>query len=106
MKVPTLFLFAIIAAATPHATALPPTARTMQGEVAAVEPEQKRLTVRTAKTPGGVTLAWGPRTNFVRDTSLVAATELKPGQAVTVRYRAPLFGPKVASRVFLLSDKE
>lgn len=104
MKTHILALFAILAAATPRAAALPPTSRTMQGEVTAVEREHQRFTVRTVRTPGGVTLAWGPRTRFVRGAGFATATELKRGQQVTIRCRAPFFGPKVASRVFVLSD--
>ncbi len=105
MKVYLLAASAILAAVTPRATALPPDWHTMQGEVTAVEREHQRFTVRTVKTPGGITLAWGPHTRFVRGASFVTTTDLKRGQQITANYRAPLFGPKIASRVFILSAK-
>ena len=97
-------LLAAFAATASHAAALPPSSRTLQGEVAAVDLEQQRFIVRTEKMPAGVPLAWGPRTDFVRDGKFTAETALKRGQQVTVRYRWPFFGPKAATRVFVLSE--
>jgi hypothetical protein len=97
-------LLAVLATTAPRATAMPPPSRTLQGVVAAVEPEYKRFTVRTEKTPAGVSLKWGPQTDFVRDGKFTAETALKRGQQVTVRYRWPFFGPKAATRVFVLSE--
>lgn len=104
MKPLLLALLAVSALTAPRAAARPPASHTLQGEVTAVDPEHQRFTVRTEKTPAVVSLAWGPRTDFVRDGKFTAETALKRGQQVTVRYRWPFFGPKVASRVFVLSD--
>jgi hypothetical protein len=100
-----LALLAVSAVAAPRTSALPPTSRTLQGEVAAVEPEHKRFTVRTVKTPAGFTVSWGPQTNFIRGEKSATPDSLKRGQQVTVRYRTPFFSPRIASRVFILSHK-
>ncbi len=106
MKPLILALLAVSLMAVPRATAMPPSSRTAQGEVAAVEPEHKRFTVRTVKTPAGFTVSWGPQTVFIRGEKSATPDSLKRGQQVTVRYRWPFFGPKIASRVFILSDKK
>lgn len=77
----------------------------MKGEIVSVEPDHNRFTVRTMKTPEGVALSWGPRTFFIRDGKITVPTSLKLGQQITANYRAPFFGPKIASRVFILSTK-
>ena len=82
---------------------MPPATHTLQGEVVIVELDHKRFAVRTLKTPAGFSLSWGPRTQFFRDGKLVADTSLARGQQVTARYRVPFFGPRIASRVFILS---
>lgn len=102
MKPLILALLAASALAAPRASALPPNSRTLQGEVTAIEREHQRFTVRTVKTPAGFSLSWGPRTQFFRDGKLVADTSLARGQQVTIRYRPPSFGPRIASRVFIL----
>jgi hypothetical protein len=87
--------------------AVPPVALyTLQGEVVSIEAEHQRFTVRTVRTPSGIRLSWGPGTQFFRSGKLVPAASLTRGQRVTVRYRTPFFGPRIASRVFLTSDKE
>ncbi|MEQ1853810.1 MAG: hypothetical protein ABMA01_19720 [Chthoniobacteraceae bacterium] len=102
MKSLIIALLSVSAALVPRAAAMPPMSRTLQGEVAAVEPVHKRFTVRTVKTPAGVTVSWGPDTLFFRDGNLVPGTSLARGQQVTARYRIPFFGPKIAVRVFIL----
>lgn len=57
------------------------------------------------KTPEGVSLSWGPRTFFIQDGKTTEPTSLKRGQQITANYRAPFLGPKIASRVFILSAK-
>ncbi len=101
---PIFALLGVIAAIAPHASALPIASHTLQGEVVAVEREHKRFTVRTVKTPAGFPISWGPRTRFVEGGKLITADALKRGQKITVRYRAPFAGPRIAERVFLHSD--
>ena len=101
-------IFALLSAtviAESHAVARPPISHTMKGEIVSVEPEHYRFTVRTMKTPEGVALSWGPRTHFIQDGTTATPTSLKRGQQITANYRAPFFGPKIASRVFILSVK-
>lgn len=106
MKALILVLLAVSALAVPRASARPPTSRTLQGDVVTVEREHKRFTVRTVKTPAGFSLSWGPRTQFFRDGKLIRDTSLARGQQVTARYRTPFFGPRIASRVFILPGLE
>lgn len=105
MKTLILAALAVTAAAEPRAIARPPISHTMKGEIVAVEPEHFRFTVRTVKTPEGVALSWGPRTFFIQDGKTTVPTSLKLRQQITANYRAPIFGPKIASRVFILSTK-
>ena len=97
---------AVFTVAAPPAVAVPPSYRTLQGEVTAVEPDHKRLTMRTEKTPAGLSLVWGPHTEFFRDGKLADAAALRRGQRVTVRYRHPFSGPLYAGRVFILPAKK
>jgi hypothetical protein len=106
MKPLFLTLLAVFAIATPHAFAQPPMSRTLQGEIVIVEPHYKRFTVRTLKYPAGFTLSWGPQTKFIRGDESATPDSLKRGQQVAVYYRWPSFGPKIASRVFILSDSK
>lgn len=103
MKPLILALLAVSAAAAPRTAALPLASHTLQGEVIAVELAHQRFTVKTAQTPAGLSLSWGPGTQFFRDDKLVASASLKPGQSITARYRVPFVGPRVAGRVFILS---
>ena len=105
MKTLILALLVATAAAAPRAIARPPISNTMKGEIVSVEPEHYRFTVRTMKTPEGVALSWGPRTHFIQGGTTATPTSLKRGQQITANYRAPLFGPKIASRVFIFSAK-
>lgn len=105
MKTLILSMLAVTAAAEPRTIARPPLSHTMKGEIVSVEPEHYRFTVRTVKTPEGVLLSWSPRTFFIRDGKTTVPTSLKLGQLITANYRAPIFGPKIASRVFILSTK-
>jgi len=102
MKPLLLALLAVSAVALPSASARPPMSSTLQGEVLAVEREHKRFTVRTVKTPAGFDVSWGPQTQFFRNGKLVPDSTLARGQTVTARYRVPFFGPRIASRVFIL----
>lgn len=103
MKPLILALLAVLTLVTPRASARPPMSSTLQGELVAIEPEHKRFTVRTVKTPAGFTVSWGPRTQFFRDGKIVPDASLARGQQITARYRVPFFGPRIASQVFILS---
>lgn len=99
-------VLALLATAAPRAGAMPPSYPTLQGDVASVDPAHNRFTLRTDKTPAGLSLAWGPRTEFFRDGKLAKAGTLQRGQQVTARYRHPFFGPLYAGRVFILPAKK
>lgn len=101
-------IFALLGAtamAEPRTAVRPLTSHTMKGEIMSVEPDRYRFTVRTLKTPNGVALSWGPRTHFIQDGKTAEPASLKRGQQITANYSAPFFGPKVASRVFILPSK-
>lgn len=78
--------------------ALPPTTSSADGVVRSVDSAMRTFTVDRSSGKALV-LRWNSKTLFVRDAKNGDAAFLQKGMRVNVRYRAPFFGPWIASRI-------
>lgn len=101
-----IVVFGISLFATFPSAAIPPTGRTISGNISSIHPAKNEITVKPDGQADPLLLRWRKRTLFFENRRATTANRLTSDTRVTVRYRQPWIGPRIATRIFIQSQKQ